>query len=280
MDFPEKAIIGAIGDTRGLIDKVKEREGTRVIGPCDPLDLTPGSLLVLDHALALCDRVTRGRAAIELARLRRAGASVLIASNDEELLEAVCDELWWLEEGRVKLRGAPEEVLRAYRADAAKRLRADGNGAIAEIAPAMRRGDGRARIGAIELLGDSGTPTIVWRSGEEVRVRVTAKFERPVDDPVVGMLIRTRIGLNVYGTNTELEQLRFGPCAANETVQVTFGFRCELCPGEYTLTIASHDPDGVWHEWLEDAVAFTVSDSRYTAGVANLRAKVDVVRQA
>jgi len=30
----------------------------------------------------------------------------------------------------------------------------------------------------------------------------------------------------------------------------------------------------VWHDWLEDAVAFSVSDSRYTAGVANLRAQV------
>jgi lipopolysaccharide transport system ATP-binding protein len=46
-----------------------------------------------------------------------------------------------------------------------------------------------------------------------------------------------------------------------------------LCPQEYTITVASHDPDGVWHEWLEDAVAFLVTDSRYTAGVANLRAK-------
>jgi hypothetical protein len=89
---------------------------------------------------------------------------------------------------------------------------------------------------------------------------------------VVGMMIRTRIGLNVYGTNTELERLALGPRAAGDTIQVSFAFRCELCPEEYTLTIASHDPDGVWHDWLEDAVAFAVSDDRYTAGVANLRA--------
>jgi hypothetical protein len=31
-----------------------------------------------------------------------------------------------------------------------------------------------------------------------------------VPDPVVGILIRTRIGLNVCGTNTELEKLKFG----------------------------------------------------------------------
>ena len=44
------------------------------------------------------------------------------------------------------------------------------------------------------------------------------------------------------------------------------------------MTAASHDPNGVWHDWLEDAVAFTVTDTRYTAGVANLRAKVTYSR--
>src|SRR5438093_2720940 len=92
------------------------------------------------------------------------------------------------------------------------------------------------------------------------------------------MMIRTRIGLNVYGTNTELERLQLGPRAADDSIEITFAFRCELCPGEYTLTAASHDPDGVWHDWVEDAVAFSVSDSRYTAGVANLRARVSLLR--
>jgi Wzt C-terminal domain len=47
-----------------------------------------------------------------------------------------------------------------------------------------------------------------------------------------------------------------------------------LCPGEYTLTAASHDPDGTAHDWIDNALAFVVTDSRYTAGVANLRASV------
>ena len=82
------------------------------------------------------------------------------------------------------------------------------------------------------------------------------RFSGEVADPVIGVLIRTRIGLNVYGTNTELENIHFGPMRAGDTVRVTYRFRCELCPGDYTVTAASHDPDGVWHDWLEDAVAF------------------------
>jgi lipopolysaccharide transport system ATP-binding protein len=113
-----------------------------------------------------------------------------------------------------------------------------------------------------------------------VSVRVVVRFERPVADPVVGILIRTRIGFEVYGTNTELEGLRLGPCQAGETLQLEFAFRCDLCPRQYTLTAASHDPDGVWHDWLEDAVAFAVVDTRHTAGVANLRAKVSAEKVA
>ncbi len=59
---------------------------------------------------------------------------------------------------------------------------------------------------------------------------------------------------------------------------MVFSFLCDLCPHAYTITLASHDPDGTAHDWLDDAVAFTVNDERPTAGVANLRAKVTVER--
>lgn len=257
MDFPEKAIIGVLGDVKVL--------------------KLPAEAAVQE--VAHLDRVTKRQLMASLMKKRDAGKTIFIGSYDEELLEEFCDEVWWVVDSEVKLQGAPGEVLRAYRKHAAQEIRKSGEGVTAPLAPAMRRGDGRAQVVSVELLGESGSPTVVWNSGELVRVRVGVRFERVVEDPVIGMLIRTRIGLNVYGTNTELEALKFGPCAAGETVEVTFGFRCELCPGEYTLTIASHDPDGVWHDWLEDAVAFSVADSRYTAGVANLRAKVEVVRR-
>ena len=107
-----------------------------------------------------------------------------------------------------------------------------------------------------------------------VAVRAKVHFTADVENPVLGMLIRTQIGFEVYGTNTELEKIRVGPCKAGETITVVFSFLCDLCPNAYTITMASHDPDGTAHDWLDDAVAVSVSDERYTAGVANLRAKV------
>ncbi len=267
MEYAKAAVYGILGEPPGLAD-------ARTIGPQQALDIAGSSPLVLNHALALRSRIERERAITALDAFRRSGGLAFLVSYDEELLTRIADEIWWFEDGKMRQRGAPEDVLRVYRSHCADELRHDADGIAPAINPAMRRGDGRAQIENIELLGESGRATVLWRSGELAVVRVTVKFHAPVPDPVVGMLVRTRVGLNVYGTNTELERLHFGPCTAGEVITLDFGFRCELCPGEYTLTIASHDPDGVWHEWLEDAVAFSVTDSRYTAGVANLRATV------
>src|SRR5205085_1151394 len=194
------------------------------------------------------------------------GATIILISHDEALLESCVDEIWWIRDSQLVHRGDPREVLDRYHREVAREIRAAGEREPLLLTPAMRKGDGRASIDAIELAGESGAATSVWRSGESVVIRVTVRYEQAIADPVIGIMIRTRIGLNVYGTNTELEQVKLGPVNAHDILRVTYRFRCELCPGDYTLTAASHDPDGVWHDWMEDAVAFTVTDLRYAAG--------------
>ena len=280
----------AAGGERPVSGAVEASGAARLLSADDALDLrllltqqilhpAPCPVLLIDQTFARCDLLARERAAISLDRMRRAGVTALVVSHEEELLGRLADEIWWLHQGRLAGRGDPSEMLGAYRKHIAARMRAWGESASSPIAPRMRRGDARAEVLRVETIGENGRGTMVWRSGELAAVKVTVRYCEEVADPVVGMMIRTRIGLSVYGTNTELEKLKFGPCAAGDTVELVFSFRCELCPEEYTLTVASHDPDGVWHDWLEDAVSFSVTDDRYTAGVANLRARVSFSRR-
>ncbi len=268
---PDASIIGVIPEGEFSAAGAK----ATVLGPGDAIPREPGNF-ILEQTLALAPAFDKARAASELLRLRRAGATVVLVSHDEALLEACADEIWWIRHGQMIARGDPGEVLRKYRCQVAARLREAGSGATAALAPVIRSGDGRASLESIEILDEGGEPTVTWRSGESALVRVSVRFAARIEDPVIGILIRTRIGLNVYGTNTELEGIHTGPVEPGRTVRVAFRFVCNLCPGDYTMTAASHDPDGVWHDWMEDAVAFSVADSRYTAGVANLRAKVTV----
>jgi hypothetical protein len=80
--------------------------------------------------------------------------------------------------------------------------------------------------------------------------------------------------MDVYGTNTVLEQVDLGDFAPGEELDVEFHFDCWLTPQEYTLTVATQNADGSSHDWVDDAIAFEVVDARSGAGVANLRAEV------
>ena len=266
----------AAGEERAASGSVERSGAVRRLGPDDALDFSPTAVLLLDHTLARQDAFQRERAAMALEDLRKAGTIILLVSHEEDLLRRLADEVWWLHEGKLAGRGDPGEVLTAYRRHTAQRLRAWAESAKVPLQPRWRRGDGRAEILGIETIGENGIPTGVWRSGELAVIKVRVRFHAPVADPVIGIMIRSRVGLDVYGTNTELEKLKLGPCAAGDLREISFGFRCELCPENYTLTVASHDPDSIWHDWLDDAVSFAVADDRYTAGVANLRARVTV----
>jgi lipopolysaccharide transport system ATP-binding protein len=288
---PSGAIIGVIGEKNlGVTELLKlacgilkPAEGEVIAAPerrfvalGETLNLAPAAVVALDQALATQDAVVRARTLTGLDRLRRSGTTVLLASHEERLLETLCDEVWWLEAGYLAAKGDPTETLRKYKRAVSEKIRSWGETISPRIAPSYRRGDGRAEVISLETLGTDGKPTIVWRSGEMVSIKASVRFHEAVQDPVLGILIRTQIGFEVYGTNTQLEGVKIGSRAAGDTVTMTISFLCDLCPHPYTLTVASHDPDGTAHDWLEDAVAFTVTDERYTAGVANLRAKVVV----
>lgn len=289
---PSAAVIGIVGEKGAgksallkLASGVAKPESGEVIaegerrylGPLDALQLYPVDILAIEHTLAQHDALVRARALAGIDRLRSSGATVLLVSHELDLLQSLCDEVWWLDAGQLIQRGAPREVLDAYRESIAEKVRAWGATLTSPLRPAMRRGDGRAEILSLETLDGSGHPTTVLRSGEDAVVRVTVRYHDRVEEPVIGILIRTRIGLEVYGTNTELDKVTTGVLTAGGRMRIEFAFRCDLCPGEYTVTAASHDADGTTHDWVDDAVAFAVADSRYTAGVANLRAKVKVI---
>ncbi len=232
---------------------------------------SPARILAIGPALALTAPGFRIAALRELHEAARHDRLVLLFSQDLDLLEREADEVLILEQGAVAERGDPRATIGAYRERIAAELRETTG---AEEREPRRHGDRRAEIVAFDLLGADERPAASLRSGEQAAVVARIRFAEALDDPVFGVLIRNRIGVSVYGTNTELEDLHFGPVQAGDEVELRFAFACNLCPQEYTLTLASHDPDGTAHDWLEEALLFTVTDSRFTEGVANLRADV------
>ena len=93
---------------------------------------------------------------------------------------------------------------------------------------------------------------------------------------MAGILIRTRNGLDAFGTNTKEEGVQLPACKSGDSIEIEFSFECCLTPQEYTLTVAAQHASGHSHDWLDDAIAFQVVDTTKRAGVANLPTKISV----
>ncbi len=203
----------------------------RLLGPGDELHLAPAAVLCIDRTFALQDPPARERAAIQLDDLRRSGTTTLLACYDEELLRRLCDEVWWLRDGRLAGRGDVAEMLACYRKQVAAEVRAWGESDACAAVPARaarRRAGGSLarRDDRRERPSHHGLAQRRTGGGEDRAY----KFRDAVADPVIGMMIRTRIGLNVYGTNTELEKLKLGPCSAGRDSDSIVRFPLRVVP--------------------------------------------------
>lgn len=231
-------------------------------------------ILIVDEALAVGDAVFANRCVRKFEELRARKITVLFVSHDLGLVKALSDRAILLLNGRIAAQGAPKDVINRYIGLVLERQHSQ-NKKEDRVRGSFRHGDGTSEILAVEILNAAGAPATSVASGEAITVRVRLRFHAAKSDPMVGILIRTRIGIDVYGTNTRIEQQELGDFQAGDELEVDFRLDCWLTPQQYTLTVASQDADGSSHDWLDDAIAFDVVDTRVAAGVANLRAKVE-----
>jgi lipopolysaccharide transport system ATP-binding protein len=231
-------------------------------------------ILIVDEALAVGDAVFANRCVRKFQELRERKITVLFVSHDLGLVKQLSDRAIFLLNGAIAAEGAPKDVINRYIGLVLERQ--EEKSPKQERLPAsFRHGDGASEIVSVELLNRAGKPVSSVNSGEPVVVRVRCRFHRAIADPMVGILIRTRIGMDVYGTNTRLEHAELGGFQPGDELEVDFAIECWLTPQPYTLTVATQNADGTSHDWLDDAIAFDVVDTRIAAGVANLRAKVE-----
>jgi len=225
-------------------------------------------ILIVDEALAVGDAIFANRCIKKFEELKERKVTVLFVSHDLGLVKRLSDRAALMVDGCVAAYGPPNEVVNRYvgmvleKRDA-PRARAEAFGGNS------RHGDGSSRIISVEML-----PSKSVAPGEPVSIVVRATAEKDLQNPVVGILIRNRLGIDVFGTNTRIEQVNPGCVHAGETFEVEFGFDCLLTRQDYTLTVATQHSDGYSQDWLDDVISFSVVDARDVAGLASFRTRV------
>jgi lipopolysaccharide transport system ATP-binding protein len=220
-------------------------------------------ILIVDEALSVGDSYFQHKSFDRIRRFREQGTTLLFVSHSAGAIKTLCDRALLLDRGTLLRDGPPDVVLDYYNglvaareADYEIRQTSSGTGAVV-----TRSGTSQATIDDIEFLVN-GRAAQVMRSGEAAAIRVGITAHSSMPTPTVGILIRDRLGNDVFGTNTYHLGTSRALLASGERTTVEFAFaRVTLGCGSYSVTAALHE--GSEHtqanfDWWDRALVFEV----------------------
>jgi hypothetical protein len=243
-------------------------------------------VLLIDEVLAVGDEGFTRKCLDKIGEFRRRGKTILLVTHSLGLAERMCDEVLWLRHGLVADRGDPRRVTDAYLTyvaggEEALLARQPATAPAPEEAPLEatphddavhhgyrpgRWGSREVEITAVRLLDDRGRERHVYTPGEALTVALAVRAEKPVTDFVFGIGLFTADGVNVYGTNTHIED--FAPERAEGEGEVRLVLSdLRLVEGTYLLDAAAHRRDGTPYDYHRGLASFRVKSRIKDVGV-------------
>jgi lipopolysaccharide transport system ATP-binding protein len=264
-------------------------------------------VLIIDEALSVGDAYFTQKCMRFLKKFMDHG-TVIFVSHDTGAIVNLCERVVWLERGRVKQVGDPKDLMDAYLADyyaqlqgdvetASKQQRvrteraADYHDARRDLinssalrndieafrfnASAAGFGRGGATVCDVALLDQDGRRLSWIVGGEIVCLRVVVEASDRMDNPIVGFLIKDRLGQHLFGDNTYLSELSRRKIAmAGAQVEAKFTFRMPILPmGDYSFDVAVADgtaAEHIQHHWLHDALVIRSHSNSTATGLVGI----------
>lgn len=197
-------------DIGGFIDepvKVYSSGMTVRLGFATAVAVEP-SILIVDEIIAVGDEEFQRKCFDLMRSLRDRGTTIALVTHSLSLAAEMCDEVVWLDHGRVQMVGDAQEVVSAYltsvnEKEARKRSGlSDEEGNQEGGAYKLNQGTGECRMTRVELIDDSGSIQPFITYGRAVTLRVHVRAEKELHDVELGLAFTTDGGVALAGPNS------------------------------------------------------------------------------
>jgi len=121
--------------------------------------------------------------------------------------------------------------------------------------------------------GGAGERGLHFQTGSPLLLRLELQARDPVDDLVVGFSIHRPDGMQLSGTNTQLERLQVPKRDAGDCLSLAYSVeQLALLDGVYRLDVAAvSGSTSTTFEWIQNAARFSVTDVVGRSGIFHLR---------
>lgn len=267
-------------------------------------------ILVIDEALAVGDAVFIQKCMRFIRNFQKNG-TLLFVSHDVNSVLNLCRTALWLHHGEMRKIGKAKTITESYlqytqqelygnkvqlvstqtqfsdqtveqaieeTEDSTKELLLDYS-TEAKVIDNLKNASGWEAGGAeivdVRLVHvGEGIPG-VFKGGEKVRMVICVRAKQDLDQPIVGFIVRDRLGQDLFGENTHsFTDLNPSPISAGQEFKAEFVFRLPMLPNGQFAVMASVANgvlrNNVQHHWLHDALIINISSSKVRWGLVGV----------
>jgi lipopolysaccharide transport system ATP-binding protein len=218
-------------------------------------------VLIVDEALSVGDAYFQHKSFARIRAFLEQGTALILVSHDNSAIMSLCNRALLLEGGRLLAAGDPENVINVYAARTAEHEREVGldEAAGSRVKKPLRSGNGRAVIDSWTLLeASTGRPRERFVVGQTARLVVVCAVRTPLEAVGLGLMIRDRFGLPVFGTNSFLQDAQAERVRQGQRLVFRADIPLQLGKGHYSITLALEDASRQRLDWIDLALMFEV----------------------
>jgi lipopolysaccharide transport system ATP-binding protein len=255
-------------------------------------------ILVIDEALSVGDAVFTQKCIRFLRRFMEQG-TVLFVSHDIASVNNLCQKAIWLDLGTIRMRDEAEEVTKVYTeycmqeiyGDSAKLTSVRSNKSehskekqlvqttkisfYEDIANSDGWKSGAGEILEVSISAPDGQPLKVFSGGENVLLQIKAMAHQDLDSPIIGFLVKDRLGQSLFGENTYRYVQQPFTASKGEILNAYFEFSLPLMlNGSYSMTVSLANGNlqvNTQHHWVHDAMIIQVQSSAIRYGLMGIQ---------
>jgi len=266
-------------------------------------------ILVIDEALAVGDAIFVQKCMRFIRSFQERGTLIFV-SHDTSAVQNLCKIGIWLQNGQIQKVGTSKHVAEAYLqytlqeiyGEEAK-LSATSSAADLSVAAVSSSEEDKSDVaainyGSIASVRDNSINATGWKTGtaeivslsleklmpgqdgvfaggEKVKLVIRAKAHAALERPILGFLVRDRLGQDLFGENTlPFTDMTPRPVKQGQEFTGEFIFKLPMLPnGQYAVMASVADGDlynNVQHHWMHDALIINVSSSKIRFGLAGI----------
>ena len=221
-------------------------------------------VLLIDEILAVGDTAFQAKCLEKLRDIKAEGTTIVIVSHSLAQIEELCERSIWIDGGKIKMDGSPNEVHPEY-------MEYMGMKASVKKAETVTVSHEKvAEITAVRMIGEDGSVKNNFRSGEKTVLEFDYRcIPEKTDGLLIGLMLIRNDKLTCYGTNTKRERINQIPLKESGTIRLEIE-KLNLVAGTYWFDIALRSRDMFAYDYKEKAVTFTVYSDVKEIGIAKL----------